>query len=226
MNGGISPKENTFAFNYICIEREREAGAHRKRAEKGPAWIFLHFISIALNTILCASTGLHEYIEFPRRRSRYRLDNRCSEYRGTKSGAVILKDHIPFFPDCFLVPVLSARSLKITKVDCRQESGLNNWISNTYLPLQSKKKRERDRATAYPRRSCKASSRNYLLQFKRRRARASYGDFSPRRKTEVRGVLYVKIAKTPKMYHRHPLWPHASFNVEHLMENHSGRASE
>lgn len=44
------------------------------------------YILSALNTTLCAPTGLHEYGEYPRRRSRYRLDNRCSRNIAIQSG--------------------------------------------------------------------------------------------------------------------------------------------
>lgn len=172
--------------------------------------------------------------------SRYRLDNRCSRgvSRGTKSGAVILEDHTLLLPGHLPSPVslpllLSARSLKITKIDCRQGSAgliiefpIPIYLCRAAIGPPTKKERggERERNGERYRlsqRSCDASLRNYSL-----RTQTETSFLRPRihrRKTEVRAVLHVKIAKTRKTYHHLRLWPHANFFLRHLMENSSDR---
>lgn len=117
-----------------------------------------------------------------------------------KAETVIVEDHTLFFSDCFFVLVLSARSLKITKVDCRQKSGLNNWISNTYLPLHSAamklatkgKGGGTNRAVAYLGGPAKSRLRNYSLQLQRKRASTSFltDEITFKRKIAVRRTLH------------------------------------
>lgn len=182
INGGISPKKVLLPLTTFVSRKRGEQKMCGERMN-----ILTFYISIALNIILCASTGLHEYVEFPRRRSRYRFDNRCSQSSAVQraepwSWKIIhsssrIASSFPF---------LSARSLKITKVDCRQESGLNNWISNTYLPLQSNRGKKRKRKKGRKRKRETASQlipggltkphRAITRYDSKRRARASYGD--------------------------------------------------
>jgi len=134
---------------------------------------------------------------------------------------VILKDHAPSFPACFVPVLLSARSLKITKVDCRQESAgsiiefpIAIYLCRATMRRPTTKRRGEGTETHHSlcRASCEAAQLLAMAQTET--------------SLQLASEVHVEIAKTPKTYHTPSFSVIAGVFVGHLMENSSGRASE
>jgi len=127
-------------------------------------------------------------------------------------------------PDCFIPVLLSARSLKITKVDCRQESAgsiiefpIPIYLCRATMRPSTKRRREGGRKTHHSlcRASCEAAQ---LLHGSNGNERVSSSppDGSPRGDS---------TENTENVSHP-PRSQDAGVFEGHLMENSSGRASQ